>query len=92
LQARIVSGATMKELAGEFGLSRQAIGQVVQRRGLQHRRPRAMCRAGCLRPVASAVAAAAQTVKGLQAARTCGHRNGRSGLGSAGRRHAGAVS
>jgi hypothetical protein len=34
LRSRIVAGVTMRELAGEFGLSRQAIGQVVQRHGL----------------------------------------------------------
>jgi hypothetical protein len=34
LRARIVAGVTMRELAGEFGLSRQAIGQVAQRHSL----------------------------------------------------------
>jgi hypothetical protein len=49
LRARIVAGVTMTELAGQFGLSRQAIGQVVQRHGLKHVRPGTVRRAGCLR-------------------------------------------
>jgi hypothetical protein len=67
LRARIAFGVTMKELAGEFGLTRQAIGQVVQRHGLQHVRPGAVRRGGCLRPVASAAAdpSAAQAVQVL---------------------------
>jgi hypothetical protein len=79
LRARVVAGVTMKELAGEFGLTRQAIGQVVQRHGLLNgyrlrgHRPPAMARpAGCLRPVASTATdqPAAQAVRGSQA--VCG--------------------
>jgi hypothetical protein len=60
----------MMELAGEFGLTQQAIGQVVQRQVSSHVRPGAVRREGRLRPVASAAAdpPAAQAVQTLQAA------------------------
>jgi hypothetical protein len=66
LRARLASGVKMKELAGEFGLTRQAIGQVVQRHGL-HGGLSATRRAGDLRSVAPASAdpSLAQAVQAL---------------------------